>query len=99
MKQMAPDTKDEMLRINLKMMLGVLALIGSFGTGIAWGVRLEYRTEENDRANNRQDIAIKQLEADRAIQRESQVRLESDMKHLVNGVDEIKTLIKQVHKP
>lgn len=96
---MAPDTKDEVLRINIKMLIGLLSLVTAFGAGIAWGVRLEYRTEENDRANVRQDISIKQLEADRAIQRESQVRLESDMKHLVNGVDEIKTLIKQVHKP
>lgn len=94
---MAPDTKDEVLRINVKMLTGLISVLLAFVAGIAWGVRLEYRTEENDRANVRQDVAIKQLEADRADGRERQIRLESDLKYLVNGMEEVKVLIKQVH--
>lgn len=91
---MAPDTHDEVLRINVKMLTGICSVVLAFVAGIAWGVRLEYRTEENDRANVRQDIEIKQITHDQAESRDRLTRMESDVSHIVKGIEEIKSLMK-----
>lgn len=91
------ETKNEVLRINIKILTGLISVLLAVVAGIVWGARLEYHTEENDRANVRQDVTIKQLESDRADGRERQIRLEGDLKHLVTSMEEVKVLIKQVH--
>jgi hypothetical protein len=84
----------EIIRINVKMLASLSAVIMAFIAGIAWGVRLEYRTEENDRANIRQDIELKQLAHDQAESHDRLTRMESDVAHIVKGIEEIKALVK-----
>ena len=91
---MAPDTEQEVIRINVKMLASLSAVILAFVAGIAWGVRLEYRTEENDRTNIRQDIEIKQIVHEQTDSRDRLTRMESDVAHIVKGIEEIKGLMK-----
>lgn len=91
---MSPDTEKEVLRINVKMISGIVSIIFAFVAGVAWGVRLEYRTEEIDRVNVRQDTSIKELQAERADMRERAIGMEIDMKYVKSGVEEIKAILK-----
>jgi hypothetical protein len=91
---MSPDTEKEVLRINVKMISGIISIIFAFVAGVAWGVRLEYRTEEIDRVNVRQDTSIKELQAERADMRERAIGMEIDMKYVKSGVEEIKAILK-----
>lgn len=91
---MQPDTEREVLRINVKMISAIISIGFAFIAGVAWGVRLEYRTEEMDRANVRQDISIKELQMERMDMRERAIGMELDMKYVKTGVEEIKGLLK-----
>ena len=85
---------DEVIKINVKMLASLVAVGMTFVAGVAWGVRLEYRTEENDRANVRQDIEIKQIAHDQAESHDRLTRIESDVSHIAKGIEEIKGLMK-----
>jgi len=91
---MQPDTEREVLRINLKMVSAIISIIFAFVAGIAWGVRLEYRTEEMDRANVRQDVSIKELQMERTDMRERAIGMERDLQYVKGGVEEIKAILK-----
>lgn len=91
---MQPDTEREVLRINLKMVSAIISIIFAFVAGIAWGVRLEYRTEEMDRANVRQDVSIKELQLERTDMRERAIGMERDLQYVKGGVEEIKAILK-----
>jgi hypothetical protein len=91
---MQPDTEREVLRINVKMISAIIGIVTAFVMGVAWGVRLEYRTEEMDRANVRQDTSIKELQMERADMRERAIGMEIDMKYVKTGVEEIKAILK-----
>jgi hypothetical protein len=94
---MQPDTEREVLRINVKMISAIIGIVTAFVMGVAWGVRLEYRTEEMDRANVRQDTSIKELQMERADMRERAIGMEIDMKYVKTGVEEIKAIL--ISKP
>jgi hypothetical protein len=91
---MSPDTEKEVLRINVKMISGIVSVLFAFVAGVAWGVRLEYRTEEIDRANVRQEVSIKELQMERADMRERAIGMERDLQYVKGGVEEIKAILK-----
>ena len=89
-----PNTESEVIQINVKLLASLIAVGVAFVAGIAWGVRVEYRTKENDRTNVRQDIAIKQIEHDQAESHDRLTRIESDVSHIAKGIEEIKGMMK-----
>ncbi len=92
---MAPDTQDEVIRINVKLLTGLIGLVVVFATGIAWGVRLEYRTETNAETSQSIQLDVVNLRNDRQRDNDRLTKAESQLSFILQGIEEIKNLLRE----
>jgi hypothetical protein len=92
---MAPDTQDAVIKINARMIGAITTLIALFITGIAWFTRLEYRTESNGDEIVKIYAQMEVIRNDRARDNDRITRAESQLTFILQGIEEIKSLIKE----
>ncbi len=91
---MAPDTEQEVIRINLKMLASLIGLAAVFITGIAWGVRLEYRTETNAGEAVKLAALVEVVRNDARVDHDKVTRHDTQVASILIGIEEIKSLLK-----
>jgi hypothetical protein len=93
-KVMAPDTQSEVIKINVKVLSSIAALIMLAVAGIAWGVRLEYRLETSRDDQTRLSLHMEAMRADRLRDNDRITRIESQLTYIVAGLEEIKKMLR-----
>ncbi len=58
---MQDDTKEAVLKINYNMVYSMLGILAALIGGVAWGVRLEFKTQENEKSNIKHTTEIDNL--------------------------------------
>lgn len=94
-EHMSPETQSEVIRINVKMLSGLAALLMIFIGGVAWFTRLEYRTETNRDDSAKISLQLETVRNDRARDNDRLTRAESQMTFILQGIEEIKGLLKE----
>jgi hypothetical protein len=91
---MAPDTQDAVIKINVKLLTGLITVIMSLIGGVAWGVRLEYRTETNVETMQTMQLDMVNLRNDRLRDNDRLTKAESQLNFILQGIEEIKSLLR-----
>ena len=91
---MAPDTEQEVIKINLKIVGGLLGIAVIFIAGIAWSVRLESRVDETARTATKHDAQIIDMQKQRSDDHDRSTRMEVLLETVLTRVDEIRKTLK-----
>lgn len=92
---MAPDTQDAVIKINTRMISSIVAVVLACIGGISWFTRLEYRTESNGDEIVKVHAQMEVIRNDRARDNDRITRAESQLTFILQGIEEIKSLIKE----
>lgn len=91
---MQEDTAQNLIRVNVNMVAGAIGIIIAFATGIAWGVRLESKTQENERriSKSEDNIAVLNKEAGASLVWRGGVDVK--LERIITDLREVKTAVK-----
>lgn len=87
---MQEDTARNILRVNLNLIAGLITIVIAFIGGVAWGVRLEDKTDQNSKQmeENKSRILLLEQGASKMDNRFS--IMETTLKYIKDGIDDLK---------
>jgi hypothetical protein len=95
---MSSDAEKEVVRINVKLLGGLLGILGVLVAAIAWSVRLESRVDETAREVIRHDARIDEIARRSNEDHDRSTRMEAKLDYVGRGIEEIKETLKQDRK-
>lgn len=95
MTTMAPDTKDAVLGINIKVLGGIMTILMMAVLTIMWFARLEFVTKANEQDIIRMSLDINSVRVERQRDNDRITRAESQLQFILQGIDEIKDILKE----
>lgn len=93
---MQEDTAKSFIKVNFTLITTLLAVGAAFVTLVAWGIRLESKSQEQERTLIRQDLKVERMEDKLDLQRTTTGNLDTKFQVIDEKLNSIKSTIDSI---